>query len=63
MRVPLGMSRAAKQPMPCTLERRTSSHLLGGRARLALTFNLPWLSHCLSSCFFAFAMIRLPPGP
>ena len=49
MRVPLGMSRRAKQPLPCTFERRTMIHLFAGARAFALVF------------FFAVAMIRLPP--
>ncbi|MEJ0100862.1 MAG: hypothetical protein WDO12_14635 [Pseudomonadota bacterium] len=47
MRVPLGMSRRAKQPKPCTGELRTMIHLFLG-------WTLP---------FFAFAMFRPPPAP
>ena len=66
MRVPLGISRRAKQPLPCTFERRTSSHLLGGRTTgLVLTFNLAVAFTTAFFCafFFAFAMIRLQPWP
>ena len=44
MRVPFGMKRRAKQPLPCTFERRTTSHLFAG----------------LRAAFFFAAMIRLP---